>query len=250
VAFEKRRDHAPEGSIPDVLQMFSSEVRFYREIAPVVGVRVPSCVVAEDSPAGTRLVLEDLSAWTPGADPAWVARELAALHRRWEGAAGGRWPWLRPVGAAADLIGARYDETWPRLAARVDLPSEVRRLGEALVGGVADAERAEAEAGPLTLCQGDAHVRNVFTSPDGDTIAFVDWEDVRCAPGLTDLAWLLVSSVDAERWDEVIASYGGTTDDLPVVLPSAAAQGFLAFAGEGDGDPAWIGRARIGSGAP
>ena len=35
----KRREPAAAGSIPAVLKMFESEVRFYREIAPVVGVR-------------------------------------------------------------------------------------------------------------------------------------------------------------------------------------------------------------------
>jgi len=62
--FEKHRDRAPEGSIPDVLDMFASEVRFYREVAPVVGVRVPQRFAAEASPNGTRLVLEDLSTWS------------------------------------------------------------------------------------------------------------------------------------------------------------------------------------------
>jgi hypothetical protein len=37
--FVKRRDVAAPGSIPDVLDMFRSEVRFYREVAPVIGVR-------------------------------------------------------------------------------------------------------------------------------------------------------------------------------------------------------------------
>ncbi|MGY4767685.1 hypothetical protein ACXC9Q_12280 [Kribbella sp. CWNU-51] len=66
----KRREPAAAGSIPAVLKMFESEVRFYREIAPVVGVRVPACYQAEENADGTLLVLEDLSAWTPGAEPA------------------------------------------------------------------------------------------------------------------------------------------------------------------------------------
>ncbi len=32
-----------------------------------------------------------------------MARELAALHRRWESLPVDRWPWLRREGAAADL---------------------------------------------------------------------------------------------------------------------------------------------------
>ncbi len=33
-AFVKRREVARPGSIPDVLQMFPREVRFYRELTP------------------------------------------------------------------------------------------------------------------------------------------------------------------------------------------------------------------------
>ncbi|MGH9155459.1 MAG: hypothetical protein ACRD1K_06425 [Acidimicrobiales bacterium] len=95
--FEKRREPARAGSVPEALDMFRAEVRFYREIAPVVGVRVPVCLEAEDTSDGTRLLLEDLSPWTPGADSVRMARELAALHRRWEGQALDRWPWLRRV---------------------------------------------------------------------------------------------------------------------------------------------------------
>jgi hypothetical protein len=35
----KRRGLPAPGSIPEALDMFRSEVRFYREIAPVIGVR-------------------------------------------------------------------------------------------------------------------------------------------------------------------------------------------------------------------
>jgi len=59
-------------------------VRFYREIAPVIGVRVPACYQARETGQGTVLILEDLSAWRPGSDPAVAAGVLAGLHRRWE----------------------------------------------------------------------------------------------------------------------------------------------------------------------
>ncbi len=102
--FVKRRPPAAPGSIPAVLGMFTGEVRFYREIAPLLGVRVPACYTAEDTADGTLLVLEDLSAWTPGADPARAARVLSGMHHRWSGAGPVRWPWLRPIGAAIDLV--------------------------------------------------------------------------------------------------------------------------------------------------
>jgi hypothetical protein len=218
--------------------MFHAEVRFYQEIAPVVGVRVPRCFVASLDDEGTYLELEDLSSWTPGGDPISVAKELRDLHDRWEGRAAERWSWLREPGRAADLIGALYDETWPRVSTRTDLTPAVRALGEALIGRVATAELAEGTAGPLTLCHGDTSSDNLATGPSGE-VAFLDWEDVRCAAGVTDLAWFLVSSVAPARWNDVEASYGEA--DITAVLPSVAAQGLFALSNQPEHTAASLG---------
>ena len=169
--FEKRRAHAPPGSIPDVLDMFRSEVRFYQEIAPVVGVRVPLCFEALLTDEGTYLRLEDLSSWMPAADPLGVVTELRGLHERWKDRAIELWPWLRGPGMAAGLIGSLYDRTWPHMSKRSDLTPAVRVLGDWLVGKVETAELAEGTAGPLTLCHGDTASNNLATSPDGDVDA-------------------------------------------------------------------------------
>jgi hypothetical protein len=223
--------------------MFRAEVRFYREIAPVAGVRVPACYRADETGDGTVLVLEDLSGWLPGADPVVAATVLAGMHRRWEGRAPLRWPWLRPAAAAADLVEQLFGQTWARLRVRGDLPCSVAALGEALTGRVTGAERAIAAAGPLTLVHGDASMLNMRTSPDGE-VALVDWEDVSAMPGVADLAWMLTSSVDPARWDEVIAAYG-PADGLSRVLPATVVQGLLSLADTTAGSAAamdWIGR--------
>ncbi|GAB1641609.1 phosphotransferase family protein [Krasilnikovia sp. MM14-A1259] len=241
--FVKRRGLPEPGTIPDVLDMFRAEVRFYRDIAPVVGVRVPACLHAEVTPDGTTLILEDLSSWRPGADPMAHAQMLSRLHERWAGQAAGRWPWLRPVGAAADLVGELYDATWPALSIRADLPAGLCTLGARLVGRVPSAEQDVASAGPLTLVHGDASAHNVRTSPDGE-LALVDWEDVSAAPGVVDVAWLLLSSVDPSQWAAVTAAYGPVTN-LSAVLPAALVQGLLSLSDTADGSPEaaeWIGR--------
>lgn len=136
--------------------------------------------------------------------------------------AAARWPWLRPPGAAADLIATAYDEVWRSVAARPCLPQPVRGIGDRLVGHLQQAEADAAAAGPLTLVHGDAALRTVRTGPDGE-IALLDWEDVGIAPGVCDLAWLLVSSVPPDRWDETRAAHGGA-DGLSAALPAACAQ--------------------------
>lgn len=243
--YVKRRGTPAPGTIAEALDIFRSELRFYREIAPVVGVRVPACFEAKDTSEGTVLVLEDLAAWEPGADPGAAAATLADLHRRWTGEALARWPWLRPIGAAADLVADLYNRVWPTVAIRADISPAVRSLGERLVGAVTASESAIAGAGPLTLVHGDAALRNMRTGPGGE-VALLDWEDVSAAPGVLDLAWLLVSSVEPSRWDEVIAAYGPASR-LSDVLPAVAVQGLLSLSDEPEGSPealAWDARLR------
>jgi hypothetical protein len=230
----KRRAPAAPGSIPAVLQMFESEVRFYREIAPVIGVRVPECYQAEADADGTLLVLEDLSDWTPGAEPAAGARALRELHDRWRGRAHTEWPWLRAPGAGDELVAELYDRTWQALARRSDLSAPVRAYGEHLVGRVLQAEADVARAGELTLAHGDASAQNMRTGPDGQ-VALLDWEDVSAAPGVLDLAWFLVSSVEPSRWPEALTAYG-EVDGLDVVLPSVMVQGYLSMSDLPDGE--------------
>jgi aminoglycoside phosphotransferase (APT) family kinase protein len=98
-------------------------------------------------------------------------------------------------------------------------------------------------AGPLTLAHGDASRANMRTGIDGE-IALLDWEDVSAAPGVCDLAWLLVSSVQPDQWAEVVAAYG-TDAGLASVLPSLVVQGLLSLADHPDGSAeaaAWVAR--------
>jgi aminoglycoside phosphotransferase (APT) family kinase protein len=133
----------------------------------------------------------------------------------------------RRPGPAVDLVAALFDRTWPLIVDRAELGTPARALGERLVGRVAVAESAARAAGPLVLTHGDASMQNMRTGPTSE-IALLDWEDVGVAPGVTDLAWLLVSSIEPDRWDEVIAAYGHA-GQLAAALPAIAAQGFLSM---------------------
>jgi hypothetical protein len=233
--FVKRRGIAPAGSVAAALGMFQAEVRFYREIAPVIGIRVPACYRAEDGPDGTLLELEDLSEWTPGAAPAAVGAVMRELHTRWSGEVAERWPWLRAVAEEAGLIERLYDDAWPRLADRPELSDQVRELGQSLVGNVVAAERQIATAGELTLVHGDLSAQNLRTSPTGE-IALLDWEDVTAAPGAVDLAWFLLSSVEPADWPATITAYGDD-EGLYAVMPSTVVQGLLSLNDHPVGSP-------------
>jgi aminoglycoside phosphotransferase (APT) family kinase protein len=142
-----------------------------------------------------------------------------------------------------DLVEQLFDQTWPQLAAREDLTPSVRALGERFVGHVTAAEAAAACCGATTLAHGDASMLNMRTNSDGEVV-LLDWEDVSAGPGVCDLAWMLVSSVDPGRWDEVIAAYG-RSDRLAEVLPAAMVQGLLSLSDTSSGTPeatAWIER--------
>jgi hypothetical protein len=239
--FVKRREPARRCSIPDVLGMFTREVRFYREVAPYIGARVPACHLAEEDEGATHLELEDLSSWRPGADPAAASQLLRDLHSRWEGRAVDTWPWL-PRTDVSERVGALYDETWVEARTRVELTDAVRDLGDCLVGRVARVERRADATGPITFIHGDASALNMRTSPTGE-VALLDWEDYGAGPGIVDLAWHLVSSVARRHWDDALTTYGDTTG-LADALPAVVVQGLLSFAFEKGHDDAvgWVER--------
>lgn len=100
-------------------------------------------------------------------------------------------------------------------------------MGARLAGRVTEAADRVRNGGLVTLVHGDASVQNMRTGPDGEVV-LLDWEDVSAAPGVLDVAWLLVSSTDPARWDEVIKAYG-PAGPIAEVLPAVIVQGLLSL---------------------
>lgn len=180
------------------------EVRFYRSLAPQLGMRVPEVyVAAHDSDDGPFLLLmEDLltrgcevSDGTVGvaADAAAVALEdLAALHARFADPA-------RREAEAAWVSAPAHSDYGQVLLARA-LASHRDRLSERFAA-LAELYIAKGEAlhalwqeGPRTVIHGDAHIGNLFD--DGGRTGFLDWGIIQVSTPLRDASYFLTMALD------------------------------------------------------
>ncbi len=191
----------------DLMGLGTSEVRFYREIAPAVPVAVPAVHAARADAATGRfaVVLEDLVARgcrfgdvrrTADADEAAaVVTALARLHAAfWESERfRGDLSWI--VSHATDPNNSVVRRLVRTALGRIErthadlIPAGAREL-------IAERERIERSlaAGPVTLLHGDPHLGNLYF--DGRAPGFLDWQVVRKGHGLRDVAYFLVLSVE------------------------------------------------------
>lgn len=206
--------------VPEVLQiarawgLYEREVTFYRDISSVVGLRVPKAYVTQFDPETHRfaLVMEDLSPAADGDQITGLSLErarlaldaLADLHARW---------WNRPELAALEAsiqpfgegpwagTGPRLAAAWPAfkpfLAGRAS-PTLIR-VGERMAPTI---ERLMIDVAkpPRTLCHGDFRADNLMfaDSPDGATLATIDWQVALQARGAVDVSQLLSISVTTD----------------------------------------------------
>jgi aminoglycoside/choline kinase family phosphotransferase len=200
-----------------------SEVGFYSELAPTLGVRVPACWYAAISEDGTRftLLLEDLSPRTAGrqadgcspAQAAAAVRNLARLHAsRWNDET------LRNVGFLVPL-------TSQRAAFLADLVKDAAdRFIARYAGHLCDADKttlhevAEALAGwqvgypePFSVIHGDYRLDNLMFHPvDGEVVA-VDWQTAAVALPARDLAYFIGISLPTQQRrageDDLVRTY-------------------------------------------
>jgi hypothetical protein len=187
--------------------LYEREVRFYRELAGVVGITTPRCRYAEiDSGSGMfALLLDDLAPAREadqlsglGPDDACTALlELAGLHAA-------RWGDPRRLGLEdlrehyssgyAEFIPPLFDGFVERYGDRLE-PEHLEiitafrpHLGRFL------AERP----GPSAVIHGDYRTDNMLFDAAAGTIplAVVDWQTIVTGPALVDVAFLLGASLD------------------------------------------------------
>ena len=216
--------------------LYEREVRFYREIAPSLDLRVPRCygswLESEDGSSG--LLLEDLGHLDPGSLLAGIstaraglaAERVARAHAQWWDSArlaGLTWmPELR--GPLMRQLASLYRELWPAFVdLRGDrLPPGAVALGERVGDGLEELLDALSEP-PATVAHFDFRVDNLlFGDPLGaEPVAVVDWQLACRSRGALDVAYLLCQSMPSarrrrhergilERWHANLVSCGVT----------------------------------------
>jgi hypothetical protein len=167
--------------------LYEREVRFYRDVAPRVGIRVPDCSLAEiDLDSGLFvLMLADLAPARAGDqlvgatddEIAAAVSTAAQLHAAWwDNPAMAGYTWL-PSQAA--LVAATLDkapELYPAFAEAWsgELSDDELALGEKVtfrLGPLVDA----LDHPPFTLVHGDYRLDNLFFTANGG-VAVIDWQ--------------------------------------------------------------------------
>jgi aminoglycoside phosphotransferase (APT) family kinase protein len=220
----------------NVFELGAREVLFYGAIAPQVPVRVPRCHGVElDARRGRNvIVLEDLTDTATFRDirspasadeAAAVVEALADLHAAfWNSPRFGRdLAPLRARSAASERLGNRFvGRILGNLkghAAEV-VPEEIQRKSRVVLERRAEVDRHWRTL-PQTLCHGDTHFGNLFF--EGPRPGFLDWQAVMMGPGIRDVSYFLIASVDAdelpsierdlvERYVERLGSHGVDVD--------------------------------------
>jgi aminoglycoside/choline kinase family phosphotransferase len=198
-------------SFASAMHMYELEVRFYREIAPLLPTAsVPRCYYAtlDEATGQFTLVLEDLSLTTrPGnvLDPCTVAEcadvldELAAIHAAtWNSSELSRLPWLADPGPTKmffNALPAGLDPLVERFGAKLE-DEHVRLFRSVLPQAGEWVARWES---PTVLQHGDFRSDNIlfgdgFTAP---AVTVVDFQTIRLGPPGFDLAYFIGSSLSA-----------------------------------------------------
>jgi hypothetical protein len=184
---------------------YRGEVKFYREIAPRVGMRTPHIHTAQvdDSGANFVILMEDLSPARPGDQIAGCSPDVAELALR-------ELPKLQvplvdaPVLEASDWIikatpesaalgQAIFQQMWPGFVERFrsSLSDEGIALAERF--GVGLVRWSAGYSGPKTLVHGDYRVENTLLGNEdgGPPIAVVDWQTCASGSPLIDVAYFI-----------------------------------------------------------
>jgi len=191
--------------------LYEREIRFYQQLAGVVGITTPRCLYAEiDEDSGMfALVLDDLaparetdqlSGLSPD-DASTALGQLAGLHAaRWGDPRHFGLSWLLDLGQRFSSI---YPEVLPPLfdafAERYADQLDPDHLAIITAFRPHVGRFSTERPGPLTVLHGDFRTDNMLFDAAGGTIplAVVDWQTIVIGPAMADVAFLLGASLDS-----------------------------------------------------
>ncbi len=199
------------------LRSYETEVRFYQQLAPELGIRTPRAHYADiDVATGSFvLLLEDMAPARQGdqlagctlAEATAAIDQLVGLHApRWGDPALAELDWLArdPEASRAFMLGL-LPNLWAGFTERYAdrLGPEVHEVGGAVIGGL---ERYMDDPSPRTVTHGDYRLDNLLFGgpPDVPTVAVVDWQTTALGNGLSDVAYFVGAGllVDERRPNE------------------------------------------------
>jgi hypothetical protein len=205
-------DHTRTQEMMLSLDGYAREVRFYRELAPEIGLGTPRCYFAHYDPAAHEccLLLEDLApAESVDRDEGYsleqaqqVLEQLAAMHaRHWNRVE--HLDWLQVDATLIDNLRAGFMKGLPGLVERyrTQYPTLVRVAQQFVPFFSGDEILAQTRRPPLTLAHGDIHIDNIFLpSAHGGRFAIIDWQSVGVSRfGTNDVARALCMGMRPEQ---------------------------------------------------
>lgn len=209
---------------------YYDEMRFYRDLKPLLGVNAPACFFAGHDPEANQsvVILEDLGSrgckiWhaTDNLDYEQAASFLdaqAAYHARYWGSAelddGGSLGWIGKLGRDRTVLAYVEENLAPaNWAAYMAQPRGV--VLPRLLQDRAWMERAFArlmeldQRRPFCVLHSDPHLGNMYTDPDGKP-GFLDWQLARKGRWAHDVTYFLVSAldiVDRRKWERPLLAH-------------------------------------------
>jgi hypothetical protein len=186
----------------DELNAFQREIRFYKEVASNVPIRLPILYFSVDEPPAYSMVMEDLSSYTPGDQVIGMHRNqvmatveiLAKLQARyWNNIALEQLKWMPTTNA----VGVDYQQKWVSFVTHFGsyVDREGLEVGERLGNSISWLEK-EIEKRPKTIVHTDLREDNLlFGDPNSDeAILILDWQLAIRSIGVFDVARIIGGS--------------------------------------------------------
>lgn len=215
VEYETPEENAPgsvvvkiepeDGGFVDFNEEFSSfqrEIKFYREVAGDLPIRLPRFYYAVDKPPAYSLVLEDLSHYSPGdqvvgmhqGQVRGVVEQVARLQAcYWNNEALSKLSWMPLING----VSSDYSENWPSFVENYGsfLDDRAIELGKKLSRSI-DWKIAEVAKRPHTIVHSDLREDNIMFAPAGsdDKAIILDWQLTVRSIGAMDVARMIGGS--------------------------------------------------------